>query len=374
MAVPATTGSLRTKVSEMEIGDYIAFYYGNITGPATAGSPAKFDKLGLNGNVIELPVTGKANPDGYFYFIKVDKGILLADRIVQNGISWDALNLGKYIQGVPWDSGNAIPTMTSNTAPSGVASVSGVYSGSYVYDPWKAFDKVTNNTANRWVVQNTSGWISYQFTSPKVISSYTLLASSAGGNVTDWQTITPKSWTFEGSNNGIDWTVLDTQKGVTPWTDNVKKIFLFTNNQAYQTYRLNISANNGGNFVGINEIEMMETVGLIRSLTGGVAYADANGNSSATDQGKGAWPTNSEWDKYIVNFPVSKIQVGKTLDDVFHWSNVSTLIQDTPIIAYSAATNRVVRGRNKAQDFEVVASSVSSPNAGFRPVFEYKEV
>ena len=36
-------------------------------------------------------------PDGNFYFIKVDKGLLIADRVVQTNISWETLNNNGFI-------------------------------------------------------------------------------------------------------------------------------------------------------------------------------------------------------------------------------------------------------------------------------------
>jgi hypothetical protein len=41
---------------------------------------------------------------------------------------------------------------------------------------------------------------------------------------------------------------------------------------------------------------------LYCSLSGGCAFADANGNMSTTNQSKYGFPTNNEWDKYIMNY------------------------------------------------------------------------
>lgn len=222
MAVPATIGQLRTNISDMQISDYIVCNY-----TASSGTVGTFSNFG--GTVgTEIPITGTATPNGSFYFVKVAKGLLLADRIVQSGVSWDTLNAAKVIQGKPQ----------------------------------------TFGTVN----------------------------------------------------------------------------------------------------------------GFIRCLTGGVAYADANGNKATTDQGYGGWPTNNEWDKYIVNFPTNKIQEGKTLDDVFHWNiETGTWCQETPMITISASTLRIMRGRYKYGGtiyggLNYLTTSSSNNSWGFRPVFEYKEV
>lgn len=224
MPTPATTGQLRDKIEDMEIGDYIKLTFNNPT-------------FVLGGSV-ELPVTPKTTWSfgEFLYLIKVDKGLLIADRVGYTSISWDALNNAKLIEG----------------------------------------------------------------------------------------------------------------------------------------YELSLGTTNG----------------ILRSPTGGVAYADANGNRSLTDQNHGGWPTNNEWDRYILNFPINKIQVGKKLDDVFHYnSNATTWTQDTTANNVSRVdgtmqggnTIRVYRGilspeTSLLSAFGFVGSNASSTRIGFRPVFEYKEV
>ncbi|MGA4519184.1 hypothetical protein ACPA0F_18160 [Solibacillus silvestris] len=116
-----------------------------------------------------------------------------------------------------------------------------------------------------------------------------------------------------------------------------------------------------------------------RMPTGGVAYADVNGNKSLIDQGFGGWPTNNEWDRYIMNFPQGKIQAEKTSDDIFHWSAIFTFTQDTPINglndrgSIAGNTRRVSRGYYSSQFFAVSLSDTSASTVGFRPVFEYRE-
>jgi hypothetical protein len=371
-AMPATIGQLRTKVSDMQIGDYITCSFKAIT----SGSLGSFSNFGLkmsdvagNPNYVECPYTGITSSTLYqmFYFIKAAKGLLISDRVIQNSINFDTLNTGKVIQGLPWDAGNIIPTMTSNIAPSGVVSSSSIYSASY--DAWKAFD---GDLMTYWYTATgtNTGWLAFDFGTPKIIKKYCI---KKGSNSSSSEM--PKNWTFEGYDSVTStWEVLDTQTNQTSWVSGSSYNFLIKNNKAYQKYRINISANNGSTNLGLDKLEMMDTAGIIRSLTGGVAYVDANGNSSTTDAGKGAWPQNSEWDKFIVNFDSSKIQVGKTLDDVFHGSNISTWTQDTPILALTASTTRILRGGGAtAKQFGWGPSSSSNTSQGFRPAFEYKE-
>lgn len=360
MPTPATTGLLRTKVSEMEIGDYIKMHHQSIAGqsPFLLTTGPSIPESEIAGNVL-----GTAARNKYWYMIKVAKGLLVADRVFAHTYSWDSFNSLKWIQGLPWDGGNIIPTMTSNTSPSGVASSSN--------ESDKAHTLFDRSMSTGWSVhigsQPLPGWIQYEFPNPMAIRKYSL---SPRGTYT---TRTPRVWTFEAWDEANSkWDILDTQSNFTAWQSNTKMYFSLSNTKPYKKYRVNISANNGDSmYLEIGELEMFETAGTIRSLTGGVAYADANGNKVTADAGFGGWPTNNEWDRYIVNFPQDKIQPGKTLDDVFHWSVTYTLAQDTP--STSLNTNRATRGYNSLSRFGWDASSNTNAKVGFRPVFAYKE-
>jgi hypothetical protein len=366
MAVPATTGVLRTKVSDMEIGDYIKYQFN--------ATPQVITSL-LVGNEVtattEGSVLGQAyGADNTFfgYMVKVAKGLLVCDRVTSYNISWDTLNSIKRIQGIPYDAGNIIPTMTSNTAPSGVASASGFSSG---YEPWRAFDKTTPSA---WLVDPPQSWLSYQFTSAKNIKKYIITGVDSTVAPNHSLNRNPKAWTFEGSNDGTNWKILDARENKT-WNNAEKKSFNINNNESFLYYRINVSSNVGGTadtHLVVTELEMFETAGIIRSLTGGVAYADANGNKSTTDLGKGGWPVN-EWDKYISNWPIEKIQVGKTLDDVFHWNGIWSWTQDTPIIAIATNERRIIRGKTTVNNFVYDTSNSVFNVYGFRPVFEFQE-
>lgn len=356
--IPATTGQLRTKIKDMEIGDYIICKY-----VATYNTVGTFSELGTT-TATEIPITGAVAPNGSFYFVKVAKGLLVADRVVQHSISWDKLNIGKVIQGMPWNNGNIIPNMTSNISPSGGVANSNFKSGSMAY---KCFDGV-----NDWGFYPSAlpVWVSYQFPAPTVIHAYAVSVYFTSNR--------PESFTFEGSNDSVNWTVLDSQFNLTDswWgSSSVKKFFYIQNKTAYTYYRINVTASTNTSGMNIGELEMMDTAGVIRSLTGGVTYADANGNKSTTDQGTGkAFPNNSEFDKYVLGFNQTGVRSGKTLFDVFHHDAVKTWTQDTPSIAISASTNRVTRGGTTGtNNFSYLASSTANNTVGFRPVFEFIE-
>jgi hypothetical protein len=138
-------------------------------------------------------------------------------------------------------------------------------------------------------------------------------------------------------------------------------------------YSISWDTLNAGKFIEGKTMTLGTTSGILRSLTGGVAYADASGNKSTTDLGYGAFPVNNEFDKYILNFPQELIQSGRILDDVFHHISVKSWTQDTPIITIGASSNRVSRGGSGTATFSQVSSSTSNTTIGFRPCFEFIE-
>jgi len=147
---------------------------------------------------------------------------------------------------------NIIPAMTSATAPSGVASSSGDYGAAQ--PSWAAFNHAA--AYPYWMAPvGTTGRLQYQFPAAHVITRYAITSPDPQNGV-------PKSWAFEGSNDGSTWDTLDTQTNITDWAAEnlVRKIFDFSNTVAYAYYRLDITASNAASYVGVGELEMMETI------------------------------------------------------------------------------------------------------------------
>lgn len=131
---------------------------------------------------------------------------------------------------------NLIPEMTSNTAPSGVARASSIYTSNY--EPWQAFNGHSDDYY--WNSITNTGWIEYQFPEKTIVDKYTLKARQ----LTIYNDAMPRDWTFEGFD-GEKWVVLDRQTGQTNWGVYQSRTYLFTNTTAYSKYRLNVSRNDG---------------------------------------------------------------------------------------------------------------------------------
>lgn len=112
-------------------------------------------------------------------------------------------------------------------------------SSSYATTPvWKAFDGQvgTYDAYNaRW--QSAEGvsaaTITYNFGSTKTVSSYTLATNLPNGG--------PKTWTFQGSNDGVTWVTLDSQTAAS-WTTSTVYTFNLAAPGTYSQFRLNMTS------------------------------------------------------------------------------------------------------------------------------------
>ncbi|HLD11917.1 MAG TPA: discoidin domain-containing protein, partial [Patescibacteria group bacterium] len=116
----------------------------------------------------------------------------------------------------------------------------------------QAFD---DYTTTKWLaLGDSSPWIAYQFSSSNkyVVRKYRLTAANDAGD-RDLRT-----WYFEGSNDGTNWTQLDWRNNITWPERQMKREFTFENSTAYEYYRLNVVFNWGSGDTQLEEIELME--------------------------------------------------------------------------------------------------------------------
>jgi hypothetical protein len=122
----------------------------------------------------------------------------------------------------------SIPQMSSNTTPSGAAAASSVNGGQAA---WLAFDR---NTGTFWQSTVQSAWLSYNFPTGKIIKIYGFFTPTNNNT-------SPKTWTFEGSNNGSTWTTLDTQTNFVTGVSTFYSFDISANTTSYTYYRINVT-------------------------------------------------------------------------------------------------------------------------------------
>lgn len=149
-----------------------------------------------------------------------------------------------------------IPKMTSNTAPSGVASANRTWS---TYSPWKAMNDTQVDQSDMWLdYPFVSGdYLKFAFPSPVIPLGYSI--TTRAGSMTPYA---PKAWTCEWSADDAAWDTLDTQSGITDWAalNNEKKIFVFPNATEYNYVRLVFTESNYASYLAIGEFEVYDTI------------------------------------------------------------------------------------------------------------------
>jgi hypothetical protein len=177
----------------------------------------------------------------------------------------------------------SIPEMTSNTTPSGAAAASSVQGTGVA---WRAFDRLTGTA---WQTTSlNSGWLSYNFPSGKVIKRYGFFTFVTLGR-------NPRTWTFEGSNNGSSWTTLDTQTNFVSGVSTFYSFDISANTTSYTYYRINITAvQTLGQIIEIAELEMSEVTNLYGGTVAGGGFTFANGGNLTCSA-----PTNSVFNRAV---------------------------------------------------------------------------
>lgn len=152
---------------------------------------------------------------------------------------------------------NAIPKMTSYTVSSGIVSASSE-SNKTTRPAWLAFDHADNTGG--WASLTKIDWLAYEFSEPIIIGEYSI----DSGTISAYYV--PKTWTFEGSNDGTNWDILDTRISETSWTEQEIRYYEITNPASYKKYRINITDTNGGSYIYLAELSMFELLSTIKYL------------------------------------------------------------------------------------------------------------
>jgi hypothetical protein len=110
-----------------------------------------------------------------------------------------------------------------------------------------AFDR---NSGTEWFYSGVTGWLQYDLGHTETVQRYTVISSSFDQVGRD-----PKNWQFQGSNDGVTWTTLDTQSGQAFANRAQMNSYTIATPGAYRYYRLNITSNNGdASFVDLAEV------------------------------------------------------------------------------------------------------------------------
>ncbi|MDC0506037.1 prepilin-type N-terminal cleavage/methylation domain-containing protein, partial [Candidatus Gracilibacteria bacterium] len=212
---------------------------------------------GVTGDYDVTTFTADTTPDAYNFTAISDADV--STLYTSNAITVSGLNTSVPIT----ISGNGAEYSISDNIPVDATGAGSAF----------ASHNSTTGTVNAAFDNNTfnNGWgntgslpaqLGYNFgaSNGEIITQYSLYRSSSQSG---WwfSSDSPRNWTFEGSNDNSNWTLLDTQVNQYIFNDNTKKTYSFPNTIDYQYYRINVSATNssdGSSWINITEMELIK--------------------------------------------------------------------------------------------------------------------
>lgn len=144
---------------------------------------------------------------------------------------------------------NVVPQMTSNTSGGAVVTASSTYSAT---PAWQAFNNL-RTAPSGWITNGSqTGWLAIQLPSAKIVYGYGVI----GWSPDTWSGRCPKSWTFQGSNDGTNWMTLDTRTNLNQdtWWRWGERFFPIASPASYLYYRINVTANYGDGYMGVSQL------------------------------------------------------------------------------------------------------------------------
>ena len=213
-----------------------------------------------------------------------------------------------------------LPSPLVNLAFGGTATDSG---NSIASNSANGFDQ---NPGTLWFHQGTTGWLQYDFGAgnAQVIKRYTVTSSSVNIPARD-----PKNWQFQGSNDGVNWTTLDTQSNQAFAIRMQQNTYNIANTTAYRYHRFNVTANNGdATFTHLGDIGLWNDVGrtvpngrylLVSRKSNKVMDLVSGGTADGTDAVQWSWNGggSQKWDlAYLGNgqYKLTGVASGKLLE------------------------------------------------------------
>lgn len=121
------------------------------------------------------------------------------------------------------------------------------------YNDSPAGEGITNliddNSGTKYLTFNSSGWIQFQANAARSLSSYSITSAN------DAPQRDPLNWNLQGSNDGVNWTALDTRAGEDFPNRFQKKAYTVSTGGSFTYFRFNLS-NNSGSILQLAEIEL----------------------------------------------------------------------------------------------------------------------
>ena len=199
---------------------------------------------------------GAGHEDKYYYLYR-DKDVAYGQSEVRPLVGLTRDDADKYGEQSPSD--KSLRTTSKHfdyESDSGVVLASGEVAD---HEAYQAFNKLASPYANpiaEWAISAiTNSWLQYKHAEKRILKSWRLRED-------DSQDKTPRLFTIEGSNDGLNWTAIDSTYTALNYVGNGADLWgdlqdISSNTIAYLYHRINITANNGNpTFTAITELEL----------------------------------------------------------------------------------------------------------------------
>lgn len=173
-----------------------------------------------------------------------------------------------------------MPAMTSGTTDGVTVTASTNNPSSSDRDGWEAFDNNNGSTTEDiWhsTTADPDKTLEIDFGEETAVSGYKIRSGNSSGHADDG----PHDFTFEGSDNGSDWTELDAQSSQT-WTTGETKEYNMDSAHVYRYFRLNCSGQGTSDPVVISEMEILGADPINGGGGGAGAIVGAGGDGADT--------------------------------------------------------------------------------------------
>ncbi|MWV44768.1 hypothetical protein GRF59_14200 [Paenibacillus sp. HJL G12] len=97
-------------------------------------------------------------------------------------------------------------------------------------------------------------WVQWEYGTAKVVNGYSMTSAN------DVPNRDPRNWTLKGSNDGTQWTVLDTRTNEEFDSRKMKKSYSFSNTAAYKFYKFDLESK-GGTQIQLSEMQLFGAEG-----------------------------------------------------------------------------------------------------------------
>jgi hypothetical protein len=110
---------------------------------------------------------------------------------------------------------------------------------------------VDDTSMSKWLAFANTATITCQLTASATVKQYTLTSAD------DVPGRDPRSWTLQGSNDGVTWTTVDTRTNIDFVDRRQTRAFVIPNATPYTRYRLQVTANHGAAETQLAEFELL---------------------------------------------------------------------------------------------------------------------